>query len=99
MVASATVCETLVDATRAGNLRIGRVTMQREGGDAGRETTKMLQFKNGSRSNVELKTVAVSLGSTKLCGWNAKFAFEGAVKRGLRAITHTKCDFRHTLIG
>ncbi|MGE0654665.1 MAG: type II restriction endonuclease [Pyrinomonadaceae bacterium] len=31
--------------TRAGNLRIGRITMQRKGGDGGRETARMLQFK------------------------------------------------------
>lgn len=31
--------------TRNGNLRIGRITMQRKGGDGGRETAKMLQFK------------------------------------------------------
>ncbi len=31
--------------TRAGNLRIGRISMQRKGGDNGRETAKMLQFK------------------------------------------------------
>ena len=34
-----------VEITRAGNLKIGRVTMQRKGGDAGRESAKMLQFK------------------------------------------------------
>ncbi|MFZ1700872.1 MAG: hypothetical protein WBO10_03910 [Pyrinomonadaceae bacterium] len=34
-----------VELTRAGNLKIGRVTMQRKGGDGGRETAKMLQFK------------------------------------------------------
>jgi hypothetical protein len=34
-----------VEVTRAGNLKIGRVTMQRKGGDGGRETAKMLQFK------------------------------------------------------
>ena len=34
-----------VTITKSGNLRIGRVTMQRKGGDAGRETAKMLQFK------------------------------------------------------
>jgi hypothetical protein len=34
-----------VEITRAGNLKIGRVTMQRKGGDGGRETAKMLQFK------------------------------------------------------
>ena len=28
-----------------GSLRIGKITMQRKGGDAGRETAKMLQFK------------------------------------------------------
>ena len=31
--------------TKAGNLKIGRITMQRKGGDGGRETAKMLQFK------------------------------------------------------
>jgi hypothetical protein len=34
-----------VEITRAGNLKIGRITMQRKGGDAGRETARMLQFK------------------------------------------------------
>ena len=31
--------------TERGNFKIGRITMQRKGGDAGRETAKMLQFK------------------------------------------------------
>jgi len=31
--------------TKKGNLWIGRIHMQRKGGDAGRETAKMLQFK------------------------------------------------------
>lgn len=34
-----------VKITEKGNLRIGRITMQRKGGDAGRDTSKMLQFK------------------------------------------------------
>ena len=34
-----------VELTRNGNLRIGRITMQRKGGDASRDTAKMLQFK------------------------------------------------------
>lgn len=34
-----------VTMTRAGNLKIGRITMQRKGGDGGRETARMLQFK------------------------------------------------------
>jgi len=34
-----------VAITSHGNLRIGRITMQRKGGDGGRETAKMLQFK------------------------------------------------------
>jgi hypothetical protein len=34
-----------VEITRNGNLKIGRITMQRKGGDAGRDTAKMLQFK------------------------------------------------------
>lgn len=34
-----------IEITRAGNLKIGKITMQRKGGDGGRETAKMLQFK------------------------------------------------------
>ena len=34
-----------VELTKSGNLKIGRITMQRKGGDNGRETAKMLQFK------------------------------------------------------
>ena len=35
----------VVKITPRGSLKIGRITMQRKGGDAGRETAKMLQFK------------------------------------------------------
>ena len=38
-------CDGPVELTKAGNLKIGRITMQRKGGDNGRETAKMLQFK------------------------------------------------------
>ncbi len=31
--------------TKQGNIKIGQITMQRKGGDGGRETAKMLQFK------------------------------------------------------
>ncbi len=34
-----------VEFTQRGSLRIGRITMQRKGGDAGRNTANMLQFK------------------------------------------------------
>jgi hypothetical protein len=34
-----------VQVTNQGSLRIGRITMQRKGGDAGRPTANMLQFK------------------------------------------------------
>jgi hypothetical protein len=34
-----------VSITERGNIRIGKITVQRKGGDAGRETAKMLQFK------------------------------------------------------
>ena len=34
-----------VEITNRGNLKIGRITMQRKGGDSGRETANMLQFK------------------------------------------------------
>lgn len=34
-----------VVTTKQGNIKIGKITMQRKGGDGGRETAKMLQFK------------------------------------------------------
>ena len=34
-----------VEITNRGSMKIGRITMQRKGGDAGRDTAKMLQFK------------------------------------------------------
>ncbi len=34
-----------VRITNRGSLKIGKITMQRKGGDGGRETSKMLQFK------------------------------------------------------
>lgn len=34
-----------VYATPSGNVKIGRITMQRKGGDGGKDTAKMLQFK------------------------------------------------------
>lgn len=34
-----------VQLTKAGNLKLGRITMQRKGGDNGRPTANMLQFK------------------------------------------------------
>ncbi|MEO5857778.1 MAG: type II restriction endonuclease [Pyrinomonadaceae bacterium] len=45
VAAAAFYSEGPVLITRAGNLKIGRITMQRKGGDGGRETAKMLQFK------------------------------------------------------
>ncbi len=34
-----------VEITKSGNLKIGKITMQRKGGDGGRKTANMLQFK------------------------------------------------------
>lgn len=34
-----------IEITARGNFKIGRITMQRKGGDGGRDTAKMLQFK------------------------------------------------------
>ena len=34
-----------VRITKQGSLKIGKITMQRKGGDAGRDSAKMLQFK------------------------------------------------------
>ncbi len=41
--------------TRAGSLKIGRITMQRKGGDNGRESANMLQFKINPVDLFELK--------------------------------------------
>jgi hypothetical protein len=34
-----------IEITQKGNFKIGRITMQRKGGDGGRKTAQMLQFK------------------------------------------------------
>ncbi|MDD2636411.1 MAG: hypothetical protein PHW82_13045 [Bacteroidales bacterium] len=34
-----------IEITNRGNFKIGKITMQRKGGDGGRDTAKMLQFK------------------------------------------------------
>lgn len=34
-----------IEITKRGNFKIGKITMQRKGGDGGRDTAKMLQFK------------------------------------------------------
>lgn len=34
-----------IEITKRGNFKIGRITMQRKGGDGGRKTAQMLQFK------------------------------------------------------
>jgi len=34
-----------IEITKRGNFKIGRITMQRKGGDGGRKTARMLQFK------------------------------------------------------
>ncbi len=44
-----------VQITKAGNLKIGRITMQRKGGDNGRETAKMLQFKLNPKLLIDAK--------------------------------------------
>ena len=44
-----------VEVTKAGNLKIGRITMQRKGGDNGRDTANMLQFKINPVQLFELK--------------------------------------------
>lgn len=44
-----------VEITRQGNLKIGRISMQRKGGDGGRETANMLQFKLNPALIFEMK--------------------------------------------
>jgi hypothetical protein len=34
-----------IEYTDRGNIKLGRITIQRKGGDGGRDTAKMLQFK------------------------------------------------------
>lgn len=34
-----------VEITKQGNLKIGKIGMQRKGGDGGRKSSQMLQFK------------------------------------------------------
>ncbi len=34
-----------IEITKRGNFKIGKITLQRKGGDSGRDTAKMLQFK------------------------------------------------------
>lgn len=38
-------CNGDISITKRGNLKLGKITIQRKGGDAGRDTAKMLQFK------------------------------------------------------
>jgi hypothetical protein len=44
-----------VEITPAGSLKIGRITMQRKGGDNGRESANMLQFKINPTELFELR--------------------------------------------
>lgn len=43
--------------TKQGNIKIGRITMQRKGGDGGRKTAQMLQFKINPTELFDLKTL------------------------------------------
>jgi hypothetical protein len=44
-----------VEITSRGNLKIGRITMQRKGGDGGRDTAKQLQFKMNPAELFDIK--------------------------------------------
>lgn len=44
-----------IEITKKGNFRIGSITMQRKGGDNGRNTAKMLQFKINPAELFEVK--------------------------------------------
>ena len=44
-----------IEITKQGNFKIGRITMQRKGGDNGRDTAKMLQFKINPAELFDLK--------------------------------------------
>ena len=41
--------------TKIGNLKLGRITIQRKGGDAGKRTAQMLQFKFSPRDLFTVK--------------------------------------------
>jgi hypothetical protein len=49
-----------IEITPAGSLKIGRITMQRKGGDNGRESANMLQFKINPLELLELNSAADS---------------------------------------
>ena len=58
-----------ITITDRGNLKIGKITMQRKGGDAGRETAKMLQFKINPAELFHIKPNEKNKYSNKLV-WN-----------------------------
>ena len=46
--------------TEQGNLRLGRLTIQRKGGDGGRNTAQMLQFKFSPRDLFNMQGVRLT---------------------------------------
>ncbi len=46
-----------IEITKRGNIKIGRVTLQRKGGDRGRKTAQMLQFKINPAELFNIKDV------------------------------------------
>ena len=49
--------------TKAGNLKLGRITIQRKGGDAGKKTARMLQFKFSPKELFGVGGAQVSQGT------------------------------------
>lgn len=49
--------------TKNGNLRLGKITIQRKGGDAGKDTAQMLQFKFSPKDLFEIEGAHITYGS------------------------------------
>ena len=56
--------------TEKGNLRLGRITIQRKGGDAGKNTAQMLQFKFSPKELFRMNEAHVFQRSVYRCGHN-----------------------------
>ncbi|MFT3742739.1 MAG: family 43 glycosylhydrolase [Pyrinomonadaceae bacterium] len=60
-----------VELTRNGNLKIGKITVQRKGGDGGRDTSKQLQFKINPALMLDAPAKPKLAGNPIVPGWYA----------------------------
>lgn len=57
-------CTGPASITKLGNLKLGRITIQRKGGDSGKSTAQMLQFKFSPKELFEVQGARVFAGAT-----------------------------------